>query len=294
PPAPPLAHVGEQPITQADLRRYLRAHPKATPREGLDALIERELLVRHQLADTTAPDRRTSIRLAHAQRQGLARAWMAEEIEPFRRPKEVTDTMLTQATERSVQALTQGEGLEVSHLLIYVPSKRPDGTMMTTEEREQLFPKARESAERLRATLSTPTTAAELLRIVEERTFTPPAPLTLSMDLHLRFLRPGATGRSPQGATRVLYDFAAAADKLTDQPGIPSQPVRTGFGWHIIVFERILPPVAPDRAKLQKSNEAEVTRATRRKRFEEQMDALLKRSAASKYPEELKEQTRTF
>jgi hypothetical protein len=178
-----------------------------------------------------------------------------------------------EAIESKVEALRkQGRrppGLKASHLLVMLPKsvRTSDGP---SRRREQLESKARTWSERIRDSLSTSPSVEDLYRALQNVEAKVPEPLRVVVNAQLTFPRAGAARgvrALPDGWRRVVPDFAEGAEALADSDrlGQLSEPVRSKYGWHLVVVHETLPELVPEPEALR---ELAVDRVLRRRRTE--------------------------
>jgi parvulin-like peptidyl-prolyl isomerase len=222
-------------------------HPGWTREQAQQAWQAQLALAR---AAAAQPDSLDPGALDDARRRGLVRAaveaYLATQPAPTPDPAAVAQRAQQLAAER----LPRPAGLQVSHIVVVVPREAPEA------QREALYAEARRVLDELATKLSDRPTALELGDVAEQAAASVPKPLLVSSNAHLRFMRPGQPKRNddalPAGWVPVVEEFAQAAERHA-QPstlGARSEPVRTPFGWHILVVERILEPEVTDTASL--------------------------------------------
>ncbi len=228
-----VAKVDGRAITQRDATLYWRDHPEMSRDEVIERLIEREVLLGAALQDNA-----DSAETVLARKRGLSRALLAGEVESITEP-DWTEEQRERAVEHQRRLLSTPPGYQASHLLVKIPKKKsPEKVWKQAEEVIRAIAEDIEGA---------PPEVAVLERAREARGGEAQG-FEILINRHLKFPEPDApsAGR-PDDWVPVVNDFARATHEVaqSSQEAAFSEPARTQFGWHIILYEDSIAPTHP-------------------------------------------------
>lgn len=223
--AAPVATVegprGTFTIDEVRLRAYLAAHPERSPRQGLQDLIDFELLAAEAAAAGMAADPAVA---AAGDRAAVA-AWLAGDFEPRWRAETLPDEMVRRSYEQNRGFFDHPQLRTGDHILVTTPdSKRPE---------DALDEAALALAERIAADLvaDPPASGPEFRRrgqlYAEE---------ARALGLEIKAQSLGKFARRG----RYADEFEDAAFAI-EAAGVPSAPFPSRFGWHIVRIDEIIP-----------------------------------------------------
>lgn len=274
--APPLgqpaATVGAATLGADELAAFWAMHPGWTREQAAAAWTAQAALSQVALKDISRFD---SALLDDGRRRGLVRALMAREVEAGATTPPPADELTPRVAQLRRESLERPAGLQVSHLVVAVPREVPDA------EREALFARARQALDQLVPLIPARPTALELGDLADRAVSAVSAPLVVRSDAHMTFMRTGqpplAKDELPAGWLEVVAEFAQAAEPWAtpERLGARSEPVRTPFGWHVLVVERVIEARGPDDAALTARALAQADAAQRQQRLIKWFEPLL-------------------
>jgi hypothetical protein len=274
------AVVGDQRLGADELGAFWAMHPGWTREQAAQAWVAQAALAEEALAGEALDDGA----LDDARRRGLARAVLARQVEatPL---KPVEAAELAQRVEQlRREERPRPAGLQVSHLVVAVPNTVP------ADQREAQFTLARQALDALLPRVPERPSALELGDIADAAAGQVAAPLIVSSNAHLQFVRPGQPpleqDELPAGWLPVVPEFAQAAEQWAspERLGQRSEPVRTSFGWHVLVVERIFEGGVADEAVLTARARRQAEAAQRQQLLSTWFAQLLEPVALAIYP----------
>lgn len=308
----PLARVNTRAISQAELRDYMttsarladggdapqdaaESEPAApSPGEALERLNDREVLVAEAI-------RRGYLERADLQdvrKRAMVRQLLAEQVEELVHESDLTEDEIANAIEAVQAEVGHPPGLQASHILVSVPlDKQKDASR---EQIDEWFNLAMDQLELLRDALPAAPSAYQLFEARDRLRDQLPEPLEVHVNAHLLFPigdfltdaeKPtrvfGTT--LPQTWRSVVEPFGRAAADMARKGrfGELSDPVKTDFGWHLIVVEKALPAKVGDPAQIREVAVESLLRRRRHARLVEQMNAWTDAASVYLYPEVL-------
>jgi hypothetical protein len=284
-PAKPVATVDGRSISRGELEDFWRQHPELGRREALDALVERELLVAHARRAGDVAD----IELDRARKRGLVRALLDAEVRAAVDTDSLDKKELAERSEAIRSQLRRPAGYRASHLLVRIPPDEGRSEAERSELERRARRAAEEISERLGARIDDLDPLYEALEAMREEV---EPPLQLVVNVHLKFpaqaeVEAGASGL-PDDWQKVVPPFARTTASLAGRgPGAVGDPVRTEFGFHVIVFEESYEARAPDEEEVARRAERELLEESRRARLLERLGGLLERATILQFPEAL-------
>ncbi len=272
-----VARVDGAAITEEEVLRLWKTQPEWTAQEAVDAAVTRRLVADegHRRGISERPE------VAFARKQGLVAGLLREEVEaqaqadPGRRQELAREI----ASQRRVPA-----GYRASHLVIVVDDEADEAlgekarALLDEVRREELDDRAtdddlRAMADRLGERLET-------------------SELEVSVDVHLRFPRPGQEFTSvgfPEGWITVVPAFAEGAEAVVQREGLGvlSEPVETPFGWHVIRVDERMEAREADPAQVERLAALRAKEEAQRARLREMMAPLGEAADFVIYPDRL-------
>lgn len=278
-----VAHVNGRAVSRAEFEAFWTAHPDLKRGDALDALIDREVLV----DEAIKRGYHNHARLQLARKQAMVRQLLADQVEEPVSRSELTDAEIDAMAARVRAQVGHPPGVRASHLVVLVPGKKKKATK---KQRAQWFKQAHEWLGTLRDDLPEAPTAADLLAVRDRFKDKLPAPLSIAVNVHLIFpieVGPQYGNDLPDGWQPVVPAFRDAAAAMAKEGafGELSDPVKTGFGWHLVVPEKLYPAMKGDPKAIR---EVAIARLLHQKRLERLTDKMRKWVAASvieKYPQ---------
>lgn len=222
---PVALEVDDTAVTKSEFETYWRRHPDLTRAQVSEALTVRQALVVRALADR----RGGAAKFDMARKRGLVETLLEREVETVTAapPKD---------TFRFKKILSRPAGFRVSTLVVRPPA---DDTPVDYDALKPM-------ADAIRTELPDDATALDLLRMSQVRA----DGARISVDLHLVFPKPSDSSLGkPKGWVDVVPDFAEAVESGFAARQHMIGPVKSEFGWHIVILEEQLPgKVADDSA----------------------------------------------
>ncbi|GEM_PF-3369905 len=274
----PFARVDGRDISVDELMSRWRQTPDQQRQTLVDSMVERDIAA-HRLFEKDpfeksggqASELRRDLELAR--KSSMVRELLEVEIESSVTVEDLEEASVDERMDTIRRQVGRPRGMQVSHLLVSVP-----------DDAEEPFDEARRWAERIRGELGEVAHLQDLYDMAERFQAELPDRLEFVIDPHLVFPAESAEKRSadlPGDWSRVVAPFREAASALVaDRTGpgsmkeaesgrtVVSEPVRTKYGWHLIVPERVLPAKRPEEAPLRELARRELLREKRRQRLQ--------------------------
>lgn len=234
---------GEGGVSKQAMTQLWANHPEWTREQVLDAAIRQELIWQSWEGESLEPAPWQSLRFA--KRRGLVNAWIQQEL-LAKETTQIDEAALMSMVNQQAMARVRPPGYVASHLLVRVPKD-------ADEARSEA---ARQALIELEGRLDTSgdTTAGELLAVLatlDEEQF---KGFDVLVNAQMMFPLQGIPAEvMPEGWINVVPEFLGGAKQVVAQRGFDklSKPVKTSFGWHVIVVHERMPMIEPDRAEVE-------------------------------------------
>ncbi|MFU8806651.1 MAG: hypothetical protein ACNA8W_22775, partial [Bradymonadaceae bacterium] len=264
-----VATVNGQTLGLDEFMAYWKEHRELDAEEALNGLVARELLVQQAL---DSDEQRGTAEMSFARKQAMVRVLLDELVEKKVTVEDLIEADIAQVTAEVVAHVGQPTGARASHILVRVPEDAKG-------EREPLYGQARQWIDTIAASLTSEDAEADLAveaLYVAEAEFGQkvPEPLEVIVNAHLTFPieNVGDQQRAlPEGWIHVVPEFSAGAAALAGNNKSPalSEPVRSGFGWHLILLEHVIEARKPEPEGLRAFAVQETLRRKRAELVEE-------------------------
>jgi hypothetical protein len=271
-----------------ELEHLFEEHPELDADEAIDRLVERKLLVNEALERKLHVDEN----LERVRKRAMVRQLLRARVEDEVTREDLSEDELTNAIEQVRREVGYPPGVRASHLVVLVP---PDKQEKASKEKvEAWFEQSRDWLERLRAELPADAGVIELLDVKDAYQDKLPEPLEISVNAHLIF-PVGETEEFgadlPETWHTVVPEFRDVAAKLARQGrfGELSEPVKTEFGWHVIIAEQTLPGRVGDNDAVREVARWRLLRHKRNARFAELMQEWSADAEVQIFPEVIAE-----
>lgn len=290
---PAVAKVNGRSISLDAFNAYWKAHPEKSRQDALESLILQELLF-----DVAVDAPLENASLINARNQGLARVWLDKHLgQGIQKPK-LVDRQVKMLRDDAYGRQYRPPGHQASHLLVRVPEKYYDLASnkfikYTDAQRETLFKKAQSFAQTLQGKLPNPATLEDLQKLrvdVFDEALT--AQLDIVVDAHMKFPEYNAKFKTlPADWRQMVLSFAKGAQDAVQSKGLQrvSDPVKSTFGYHLIVVEKTFPELKVD----PKAVDDEVHRigmvSTRKQALDQHVNRLMQAHSWQVYPEVLQD-----
>lgn len=278
----PVARVNGRDISVDEFENYWQAHPDLDREEALERVIERELLaaaaLERELVDEEA--------VRTARKRAMVRQLLDDTVEQKVTADDVDEEMLEKAVEGVKAEVGHPVGLRASHFVVMVsPEKKKKASKKQVAE---WMGQSKEWIDKLRTELPAKPTVTELMDAEERYDEELPEPLQAHVDLHLAFPAEDTNAAElPDGWNRVVPPFRERAVELARDGrfGALSEPVKTQFGWHVMVVEDVMPAKVADADALREVARWRVLRRQRQIRFGELFEKWATEAHILTYPE---------
>ncbi|MGM0555431.1 MAG: peptidylprolyl isomerase [Myxococcota bacterium] len=260
--------VDDRAVDVSEFRAFWNQRPKLPREAAVDAFIEHEVMYAPALEGGFA-DREA---VAVARKRAMVRHLLERTVE-----QDVTEETLDEQEIDKIAAQVEGGvghpvGLRASHILVSVPEdkkaekgkKQPGGV-----DREAAYQQARAVLDEIRDALPETPTPFDLMEARRQFSDQVEEPQSVVVNAHLRFpVVEVERSTLPDGWLNVVPDFRKPAVEMARRGayGVLSEPVRSPFGWHLIVVHEKLPGAEPDPDAVR---EVAVARLLQQKRSEE-------------------------
>lgn len=264
------------------------------PEAALEDLLVRELLVE----EAEKRGYRTQEPLVLVRKKAMVQQLLSQEIEAPVEAEGLDAQALKAAEDALRRQVGHPPGLQASHILVSVPPDKQKGA--SKEELERWFAQAKESLAIMRDELSARPTISQLYEVRDRHRDTIAEPLEIHVNAHLIFpidaYLPKEEGVAygqalPATWRAVVPEFGQAATDLAreDKFGQLSDPVKSGFGWHLLMAEKLYPAQLPDARLLGEVASAQLVRQARHKRLVARMSAWMEAASVQTFPQVIAE-----
>jgi hypothetical protein len=259
---------------------------------ALDGLIERELLVAEALKRGYSA--RPTLQLDR--KRAMVRQLLVDEVEKPVQPESLSEEAVEKAVEAVRARVGHPPGLRASHLLVSVPPEKQKSA--TEEEVARWFEEAKMWLGVMRDDLSDSPAVHELFEVRDRYREKIPEPLQIHVNAHLvfpigEFIEEGARtparyGRAlPESWRPVVAEFGKAATEMARERrfGALSDPVKTQFGWHLILPEELYPAKVGDTEQIRALATQRVLRRKRNERLVERVTDWMAAAEVQTFPQ---------
>jgi hypothetical protein len=274
--------IDDRKIDAAQFQAFWVREPELSRAEAVEAFVRQEALFPRALERGFA-DRPA---VAVARKRAMVRHLLERTVE-----REVTeDTLDANEIEKMARQVEAGVGhpvgLRASHILVSVAREKDGEKKENSDGREAAYERARMVLGDIEEALPDNPTPFELVEAKREFAEKVDKPLSVVVNAHLRFPSEQTEKSTlPDGWLNVVPEFRGPAVELAmgGRFGALSEPVRSPFGWHLIVVHETIPGAEPDP---QVVREVAIARLLEQKRSEAVVERFKAWSRSS--------QTRTF
>jgi hypothetical protein len=287
-----VARVDGRAISVAEMMSQWRKSPERARRPMLETLVDRDIAA-HRLVETGHLQQQGLRRdLGLARKSAMVRALLEREIESAVTAEDLDAEAVDERMEVIRRQVGRPRGLQASHLLVSVP-----------DDAEPPFDEAKNWLERIAAKLGDRAHLQDLYTVAEGFERKLPNRLEIIIDPHLVFpLSEPDEQRAglPDGWSNVVEPFRKAASSLVADAEVfeametaesgrtpTSAPVRSKYGWHVIVPERILAAKEPEEGPLRELATRELLREKRRHKLRTWMADLASRTDIVRFKDNL-------
>jgi hypothetical protein len=276
---------------EIDLDRYehfLQEHPELDKPAALEQLIDRDLLAKEALERGIQDDHSLGVVRKRAMVRELLRARVEGEITEDDLSEDELDAAIGQVR----REVGHPPGVQASHLVVLVPPEKKKKA--SKEQIDAWFEQSRTWLDTLRAQLPDKPNALDLLKVRDANQDEVPEPLKATVNAHMIFPVGSLQdfGADFPGTWRnVVPGFRDAAQKLAREGrfGELSEPVKTEFGWHVIVAEEALAAKRGDAEDIRELARWRVLRQKRNARFTELMKKWASKAKLQTFPKVISE-----
>ncbi len=237
-----VATVNGRHITRAEFEHEWNLHPEFSRQQVLDVLIARELFL-HAYGQTKegASDHDDSVDIHDASKRGMVQGWLKKEL--MATIADPDPETLEPVVSNEVTRLSSPSGYRASHLLVRVPRDAP----------KESWDKARVVVEKIQKELPQKATASQLFAYMLEHNEEVDG-FGLAVNANMKF--PAARVEAEQledGFIPVVEEFLVGASTIYNKQGqdVLGGPVKTPFGWHLILVHERYAPHEPAREEVK-------------------------------------------
>lgn len=230
-----VARVDGTPIPAEAVQRVRRAQPQLSAREALNRLVEQQILARRAVAEGLAD----APRVVRAWRRALARSYLGEVFEPKHRAEDIPDEEVRRVYEipRVRERFDHADAWRMAHLFITCCSAKTEDC--SKPEVQRCFREARPVIQRIYRQVKTRAKEVEgdPERVVEvmkayRRDVAQKWPQLAYRDRSF-YYEPELPHEEQSGYD--VLDEIVARTVIDGEEGMLQEPVRSDFGWHILV-----------------------------------------------------------
>lgn len=291
-----VAEVGGRPISADELGAY-RNH-EVSDEVALQKLIERELLV----AEAEKRGYHTRETLQFARKQAMVQRLLAQEVEAPVKVDELDAEALKKAEDALRRRVGHPPGLQASHLLVSVPPEAQKDA--SPEKIDAWFAESQRWLGVMRDDLPDIPTIPDLYEVRDRYRDEMPEPLEIHVNAHLIFPIDAylAEGEGAEDAIEygqalpdtwrpVVAEFGQAATDMAREDRFDelSDPVKSDFGWHLLMAEKLYPAEIPDARQLREVATAQLMRQARHKELVARMTEWMEDASVQTFPQVIAE-----
>lgn len=284
-----VATVGGRELGLREFEAYWRRRPDLEAEEVVERVVEREIAVQRALDEEV--DDWTQV--GRARKRARVQQFLETTIEEAVPASELPDEDVRAEVERLRRKLRRPAGFRASQIVAMVPERHrgaSEGVEQTEGAARAAFDRARDEIGRVRAELDGQPSLTALYRA--RRQFVGEGDGTeWIVNANLRFPDPSDPASDEEdlrtGWLSVAPPLARAARDLasSQQFGVLSEPVRTRYGWHLIVVHDRLPAKVPRDDELKSVATARLLRRRRSERLAEHFRRWRRGHNVTVYPE---------
>lgn len=264
------------------------------PEAALEELMVRELL----FEEAEKRGYHTHESLGLVRKKAMVQQLLAQEIEAPADAAALEATALKAAEDALRRKVGHPPGLQASHILVSVaPDKQKSASK---EELDRWFAEAEALLATLRDELPDRPTIPQLYEVRDRYRGEISPPLEIHVNAHLIFpiaaYLEGQEGvvygqALPSTWRAVVPEFGQAATDLAraGKFGQLSDPVRSGFGWHLLMAEKLYPAQLPDARQLGEVARAQLVRQRRHQRLVARMKEWMQAASVQTFPQVIAE-----
>lgn len=278
-----VARVDGRAVSLEEFEAFWRDHPEMSRQQALDALIDRELLVGEAIRRGVP----ASKDLQFARKRAMVRQLLERQVEDEVQREDLSDSEVAERVDKIRHSVGHPPGMRASHILVTVPRKAKKKA--SKEQVDKWYAEAKRWLGAIRDELPEAPGALDLLAARDRFKGQVPEPLDVVVNAHLTFPigDPAEYGRDyPEGWRPVVPAFRDAAAQMARQGrlGELSDPVKTQFGWHLIVGEELLDAEVGDPKAARQVAIAQLLRQKRQEKLVEKMKQWLSSATVETYP----------
>jgi hypothetical protein len=287
-----VARVDGRAISVAEMMSQWRKDPEQPRGSMLETLVDRDIAAYRMVESGRLQQQGLRRDLELARKSAMVQALLEREIESAVTAEDLDSEAVDKRMDVIRRQVGRPRGLQASHLLV----SGPDGA-------EPPFDEAKKWLDRIAAELGDRAHLQDLYTVAEGFEEKLPSRLEIIIDPHLVFPL-GAPDEQraglPDGWSDVVEPFREAASSLAADAAVreamqtaesgrtpTSAPVRTKYGWHVIVPERILAAKQPEEGPLRELATRELLREKRRQKLRTWMGDLASRTDIVRFKDNL-------
>ena len=287
-----FARVDGRGIGVEELMDQWRKAPARSRDDVVDTVVDRDVAAHRLLESGRLESDALRRQLEVARKSAMVRTLLEREVESAVTADNLEAEAVAQRMEAIRRQVGRPRGLQVSHLLVSVP-----------ERADPPFEAAERWLKRIRDDLGETAHLQDLYEVAERVEPKLSDRLEIVIDPHLVFPLAAPDERSaslPEGWSQVVEPFRQASAALVEEASVleamesaesgrtpTSAPVRTKYGWHVIVPERLLPAKQPEEGPLRALAKRELLREKRRQTLQTWMGDLAARTDIVRFKDNL-------
>lgn len=274
----PAVEVDDRSVDVAEFESFWSNEPSLSREDAVARFVERELIFAPALEAGLADDPEVAV----ARKRVMVRILLAETVEADVTEVSVEESEVTRVATLASQEIGHPVGLRASHILVSVPPEEK----ASEQVRKEAYGRARSTIGRIRSELPERPTPYDLLKTRRAFAERVESPLSVDVNAHLQFPISKPTGSLPKGWLNVVPEFRQSALEMAraGRLGELSDPVKSPFGWHLIVVHEVLPGEKPDPDALRAAARAKILERRRTEALSERYDKWLSRADVQQFP----------
>ena len=276
----PAVEIDGRPVDVAEFEAFWSDRPDLGRDEAIASFVEQEQLVGPALERNVAERPEVAV----ARKRAMVHRLLEETVE-----KDVTEESLDSKRLDEVEQTIRQEsghppGIRASHILVAVPRDPGSGKVLASDDD---YDRARVVLEQIREELPDRPLPLDLLQAKRAFAERVEEPLEVQMNAHMRFPAVETRGTLPETWLNVVGAFREPAVEMARAGDFDrlSEPVRSPFGWHLILVHEVLPGEEPEPEAVRAAATAKLLEIRRSQDVAERYKTWRAKAAMQQFPQ---------